>query len=128
MDREKRFEFHETNVTLLWFLMDGLWMMGFEILPVIIAVPAVIIGCLIFVYADKTPHLLAVVVAGSTWMFMDVSWMVSENFEIKWLYILSCIMFWTTFLCLAYSVIKSKNYRESAYETLSGFRRMKIKK
>ncbi len=128
MDREKRFEFHETNITLLWFLMDSLWMMGWKIVPAILAFPAIAMGCIIFVYADKTPRLLAVTVAGSTWMFMDICWMIGENFEIGMFNILSHIMFWVTFICLAYSLTKSREYRESVMEALSGFRRMKVKK
>jgi len=128
MDREKRFEFHETNVTLLWFLMDSLWMMGWKLVPAIIAIPAVVIGCLVLVYADKTPRLLAVTIAGSTWMFMDICWMIGENFEIGTFNILSHVMFWITFICLAYSLTKSREYRESVMETLSGFRRIRINK
>ena len=28
MTREQKLEFYETNVTLLWFLMDGFWGKG----------------------------------------------------------------------------------------------------
>lgn len=128
MTKEKKLEFYETNVSLLWFLMDGLWMMGWKIMPVILSFPAVVLGCLIFIYVDRTPRFLAITIAGSTWMFMDICWMIGDNFEIGIFNILSHIMFWITFLCLAYSLTKSKDYRESVTEVLSGFRRMKIKK
>lgn len=128
MTREKKLEFHETNITLLWFLMDGLWMMGWKIIPAILVFPAAALGCLIFLYADRTPRFLAITIAGSTWMFMDICWMIGENFEIGTFNILSHIMFWITFLCLAYSLTKSKDYRESVTEVLSGFRRVRIKK
>lgn len=123
---EKKFEFYETSTTLLWFLMDGLWMMGFKILSAIIALPAVIAACLVLIYASKTPHLLAIV-AGSTWLFMDICWMIGENFKINWLHMTSKVMFWITFLFLVYGLTKSRNYRESVFEVLSGFRRFKIK-
>lgn len=128
MTREKKLEFYETNVSLLWFLMDGLWMMGWKIIPAILAFPAAALGCLIFIYADRIPRFLAITIAGSTWMFMDICWMIGENFEIGIFNILSHIMFWITFLCLAYSLTKSKDYRESVTEVLAGFRRMKVKK
>src|SRR3989344_3346204 len=113
MTREQKLEFYETNVTLLWFLMDGLWMMGFRVLPAILAFPAVAVGCITLLYADKTPRLLAVTIAGSTWMFMDICWMIGENFQIDVFHILSRTMFWTTLVCLAYSLTKTREYRQS---------------
>lgn len=127
MADSKKASFHEVNASLLWFLMDGLWMMGFKILPAIVSIPAVICGCLVLVYADKTPRLLAVTIAGSSWMFMDISWLIDEHFGIPGLKIFSHSMFWLTFICLAYSMTASKEYRESVYEALSRFNRIKKK-
>lgn len=126
MTREQKLEFHETNVTLLWFLMDGLWMMGWKVVPAILAFPASLLACLIFVYADRTPRILAIIIAGSTWLFMDVCWMIGENFRLEIFNNLSHGMFWTTFICLAYGLTKSKDYREGILETLSGFRRIRV--
>lgn len=128
MTIEQKLEFYETNITLLWFLMDGLWMMGWKIIPAILAFPAVVLGCIVLIYADKTPRLLGITIAGSTWMFMDICWMIGENFEIGTFNILSHIMLWITFLCLVYGCTKSKDYRESVTEVLSRFRRIKINK
>lgn len=128
MTREQKLEFYETNVTLLWFIMDGLWMMGWKIVSAILAFPASFLACLIFVYADRTPRILSVIIAGSTWLFMDVCWMIGENFELEIFSNLSYGMFWATFICLAYGLIRSKDYQEGVLETLSWFRRVKIPK
>lgn len=122
-ERKDVLEFLERNINFLWLLMDGLWMWGLKLIPTLLVFPTIAITLVFFLYSNKTPMVLVGIIVGSSWMLLDIFWMISEFYGIAWIYTLSRIMFLIAVLFMIYESIGSKSYRDSASHAISQFKK-----
>lgn len=122
-ERKDMLDFLERNINFLWLLMDGLWMWKLKLIPTILVFPTLAVTIAFFIYSKKTPMILVGIIVGSSWMLLDVFWMISEFYEIAWIYTLSRIMFLIAVLFMIYESVCNKGYRDSASRTFSQFKK-----
>ena len=112
----------DTVNSLSWFLMDACWMMGF-FPAAFLASPVVVLSGFLLCLIDRRPAFVAINIGIICWIFMNLSWMISDvhNKE-AWLLASRCF-FVLGVLGIGAAIYLSKNLRE----TFSQFRRFRIK-
>lgn len=122
-ERNNMLDFLERNINFFWLLMDGLWMWGLKLIPTLLVFPTIVITVVFFIYSAKTPMILVGIIVGSSWMLLDIFWMISEFYEVAWIYTLSRVMFLIAVLFMIYESVGNKSYRDSASRAISQFRK-----
>src|SRR5687767_9358517 len=67
----------DTVNSLSWFLMDAAWMMGFIRLALLVS-PLVVLSATALTLIDRRPALVAINGGIMAWIFMNMSWMISD--------------------------------------------------
>lgn len=122
-EQKNMLEFLERNINFLWLLMDGLWMWGLKLVPTILVFPTIAVTIAFFIYSNKTSMVLVGVIVGSSWMLLDIFWMISEFYGVVWVYTLSRVMFLIAVLFMIYESVCNKSYRDSASCVISQFKK-----
>lgn len=108
--------------SLSWFLMDACWMTGFFPAAFVVS-PFVVLSGVLLCLIDRRPAFVAINLGILCWIFMNLSWMISDVRDREaWLFASRCF-FLLGALSIGAAVYLSKNLRE----TFSQFRRFRIK-
>ncbi len=67
--------------SIFWFLMDAMWMFSQIELSLIFAIPTVLTGTIVIFMNNKFADIL-VDFSMLMWILMNISWLISEEFEI----------------------------------------------
>lgn len=70
--------FWETLGSVLWLLMDGGWMLGWEVAAFALILPCVAANLMVFRHTPRVVPVLAVTAAMNCWLGMNVIWMVAD--------------------------------------------------
>ena len=68
----------ETAGSVLWFAMDGLWMLNAAGPAKAMVVPTLAMNLLVFRYTRRALSQVAVVAAMNAWLLMNICWMVGD--------------------------------------------------
>lgn len=112
----------DTLNSLSWFLMDAAWMMGSYRVALSLS-PLVVLSAAALTAVDRRPALMAINGGIMAWIFMNMSWMISDiGDKTFWLaasrgfFVLGCAL-----------ILSAAALSENLRETFSHFRRFRLK-
>jgi hypothetical protein len=78
LDVSSRLVLTETLGSVLWFFMDGFWMLSLASAAKWMIFPTVAVNLFVFRYTRPLFSQLAVVAAMNSWLGMNIFWMISD--------------------------------------------------
>lgn len=117
-----RKDLFDTVNSLSWFFMDACWMVGLYPAAFLLA-PFVVLSAIALVLIDRRPAFTAINLGILSWVFMNLTWMVSDVANKDFWLLLSRCFFATGLITIGAAVLLSKNLRA----TFSQFRRFRLK-
>lgn len=77
-DQQSKLLLVETVGSVLWFLMDGFWMLNQAFAAKLMIVPTLAVNLLVFRYTQRSFSHFAVSAAMNSWLLMNICWMVAD--------------------------------------------------
>jgi hypothetical protein len=77
-DQRDKLAFAETIGSVLWFVMDGFWMLELALAAKAMVLPTLIVNLLAFRFAKRSFGQLSVVAAMNCWLVMNIFWMLGD--------------------------------------------------
>ena len=71
----------ETLGSVLWFMLDGFWMLDLPLAAKSLVLPTVAMNLLVFRYAGKSVSQYCVIAAMNAWLLMNIFWMFGDMDE-----------------------------------------------
>ena len=68
----------ETIGSVLWFVMDCLWMLNQAMLAKAMVLPTLAVNLFVFRYTKRSFSQFAVVAAMNAWLLMNIPWMIGD--------------------------------------------------
>ena len=125
--REGRLAFYETIGSVFWFLMDGAWLLEWQLAAFLMVVPAAVFNLLIFRYTPRSYNDMAITGAMNAWLAMNALWIVADLRGTD-----SLVPLAKFFLLVGIALLISVGVRSSSKETLFNairrFRRFRLRK
>lgn len=112
----------DTLNSLSWFCMDACWMIGLYPMAFLLA-PIVVISALLLSLIDRRPAVIAINAGILSWVFMNITWMISDVGDKDFWLLLSRCFFALGLITIGCAVALSDNLRA----TFSHFRRFRLK-
>ena len=78
MELQEKLVLVETAGSVLWFAMDGFWMLNVGGAAKAMVMPTLAMNLLVFRYTRRTLSQVAVVAAMNSWLLMNICWMVGD--------------------------------------------------
>lgn len=126
-EQERRLAFCETIGSVFWFAMDGAWLLEWQLIAFIMAVPAAICNLLTFRYTPRKYNDMAITGAMNTWLAMNALWIIADLKNVNWLVLPAKIS-----LFLGIALLVSVGLRSRSAQTflaiLRRFRRLRLRK
>lgn len=116
----------ETVGSVLWFVMDGLWMLNQALPAKAVAAPALAVNLFVFRYTKHSFSQFAVVAAMNAWLVMNICWMVGDLDRDPRPLAVARVMFGLGMALLALAVAREAASPERLTRVLSHFRRLRI--
>ena len=124
--RARRLVLLETAGSLLWFLMDGCWMLGLGGPARALALPTLVAHALAFRYTERSAVELAVTGSVNCWVLMNVLWMVGDLEGRPVLLAWARAAFAAGLALLLLAAVRAGASGELVRRTLGRFRRMRM--
>jgi hypothetical protein len=115
----------ETVGSVLWFLMDGLWMLNQPTYAKAMVAPTLAVNLFVFRYTRRSFSQISVVAAMNAWLLMNVFWMVGDFDKDARLLELARAMFGFGMLLLALAIGRAATDSERLMKVLARFRRLR---
>jgi hypothetical protein len=116
----------ETVGSVLWFVMDGLWMLNQALPAKAMAAPTLAVNLLVFRYTKRSFSHFAVACAMNCWLVMNICWMVGDLDRNPQPLAAARVMFAFGIGFLAFAVGRNAMNRERLTQVLTHFRRLRI--
>jgi hypothetical protein len=123
-DREKLI-LTETIGSVLWFVMDGFWMLNAVLPAKAMILPALLVNLFVFRYTSRSLSQFSVVAAMNAWLLMNIFWMLGDLDKVPAPLVVARTMFALGLVLLALAVVTSGWRGEGLREVLSRFRRLR---
>ena len=124
--RARRLVLLETTGSLLWFLMDGCWMLGLGGPARALALPTLAAHGLAFRYTERSAVELAVTGSVNCWVLMNVLWMVGDLEGRPDLLAWAQAAFAAGLALLLLAAVRARATGELFRRTLGRFRRLRM--
>ena len=126
-DRQhERLVFTETIGSVLWFLMDGFWMLALSVPAKAMILPTLAVNLFVFRYTKRSFSQIAVVSAMNCWLLMNIFWMISDLDKDPRPMIIAQAMFALGVLLLVAVVARNAARGERLTQVLAHFRRLRV--
>ena len=116
----------ETVGSVLWFIMDGLWMLNQALPAKAIVLPTLAINLLAFRYTKRSFSQYAVVAAMNSWLLMNICWMVGDLDKDPRPVTVARVMFAVGVVLLTLAVGRDAMHPKRLTKVLCHFRRLRI--
>ena len=116
----------ETVGSVLWFIMDGFWMLNQALPAKAIALPALLVNLLVFRYTKHSLSQFSVVAAMNSWLVMNICWMVGDLDKDPRPIVAARVMFALGTLLLIVAAGRECMHPERLTKVLAHFRRLRI--
>ena len=116
----------ETFGSVLWFLMDGFWMLNLALPAKAMVLPTLVVNFLVFRYTSRSFSAYAVVAAMNSWLVMNILWMVGDLDKDPAPLVAARAMFGLGMVMLLLAVAKDATNPERLAKVLAHFRRLRI--
>jgi hypothetical protein len=123
-DREK-LVLTETIGSVLWFVMDGFWMLNAPLLAKTMILPTLLVNLLVFRYTKQSFSPFSVVAAMNSWLLMNIFWTVGDLDKTMAPLVVARTMYALGLILLVLAVAKSGRWGEGLMDVLSRFRRLR---
>jgi hypothetical protein len=115
----------ETIGSVLWFLMDGFWMLNLASAAKGMILPTLVVNLLVFRYAKRSLSQYSVVAAMNSWLLMNICWMVSDLDKNPKPLAAAKVMFALGIVLLAVAWGREASDPERLTKVMSHFRRLR---
>jgi hypothetical protein len=78
LDQRDRMALVETVGSVLWFIMDGFWMLDLANPAKAMVLPTLVVNLIVFRYTRHSFTQSAVVGAMNSWLLMNICWMIGD--------------------------------------------------
>jgi hypothetical protein len=78
VDQRDKLALTETIGSVLWFVMDGFWMLNLALPAKAMVLPTLVVNLLAFRFAKRSFSHMAVVAAMNSWLVMNILWMLGD--------------------------------------------------
>lgn len=115
----------ETVGSVLWFLMDGFWMLNLAVAAKAMVLPTLVVNLLVFRYAKRSLSQYSVVAAMNSWLLMNICWMVGDLDKDPKPIAAARVMFALGMVLLAVAAGRDASHPERPTKVLAHFRRVR---
>ena len=126
MEQQEKLVLVETVGSVLWFIMDGFWMLNQAMPAKTMVSPTLFVNLLVFRYTKHSFSQFCVVAAMNSWLVMNICWMVGDLDKDPRPVAVARIMFALGMLLLAMAVARDAMHPERLPKVLARFRRLRI--
>ena len=116
----------ETVGSVLWFLMDGFWMLNQAGAAKLMVLPTLVVNLIAFRYTPRSLSQYAVVAAMNAWLVMNICWMVGDLDKDPRPLAIARVMFALGVGLLALAVGRNAMHPERLRQVLAHFRRVRM--
>ena len=124
--QHERLVLTETIGSVLWFLMDGFWMLALSGPAKAMVLPTLAVNLFVFRYTKRSFSQIAVVSAMNCWLLMNIFWMISDLDKDPRLMIVAQALFGLGILLLVAVVVRNAARGERLTQVLAHFRRLRV--
>jgi hypothetical protein len=116
----------ETVGSVLWFIMDGCWMLN-QVLPAkLMVLPTLAVNLSVFRYTRHSFSQFSVAAAMNSWVLMNIFWMISDLDKDVRPMAVARVMFALGMILLTLAVGRDAMHPERLTKVLAHFRRLRI--
>jgi hypothetical protein len=116
----------ETVGSVLWFFMDGFWMLNQALAAKAMILPTLAVNLLVFRFTRQSLSQFSVVAAMNSWLAMNICWMVGDLDKDPKPVAAARVMFLLGIALLALAVARDATQPERLKNVLARFRRLRI--
>ena len=128
MIRDKKLELWETFGSVLWFLLDGSWMLDWRMMVTVLIVPTILCNFLTLFYLEKSDGSVLSGITVNSWLLMNVFWILGDMYHVGFAPLWAKITFWSGVGILLIGLIMHKSYKHYIFLVFHRFRRFKLHK
>ena len=126
VQQQDRLVLTETAGSVLWFVMDGLWMLSQPVSAKAMVLPTLAVNLLVFRYTKRSFSQIAVVAAMNSWLLMNICWMFSDLDKDPRPLTAARLLFIAGMVLLTLAVARNVTQPRALKEVLTHFRRLRI--
>jgi hypothetical protein len=126
MHEQEKLLFVETVGSVLWFIMDGFWMLNQAFLAKAMVLPTLLVNLLVFRYTKHSLSQVSVVAAMNSWLLMNICWMLGDLDKDPRPIMAARVMFALGIVLLMLAVGREGMQPERLTKVLAHFRRLRI--
>ena len=126
MHEQEKLVLVETVGSVLWFLMDGFWMLNLALSAKAMVLPTLLVNLLVFRYTKHSFSQLSVAAAMNSWLLMNICWMVGDLNKDPRPIAAARVMFALGILFLMLAIGREGMHAERLTKVLAHFRRLRI--
>ena len=115
----------ETFGSVLWFVMDGLWMLNQALLAKAMVLPTLAVNLFVFRYTKRSFSQFAVVAAMNAWLLMNIFWMIGDLDKAPQFLEFARAMFASGLILLGLAIGRDSMHPERLTKLLARFRRLR---
>ena len=124
--QQNRLALVETLGSVLWFIMDGFWMLSQTLPAKGMVAPTLAVNLLVFRYTERSFSQYCVVAAMNSWLLMNICWMLGDLDKDPRPVAVAQMMFALGMLLLLLAVAKNVRHPERLVKGLTRFRRLRM--
>jgi hypothetical protein len=125
-DQRRKLALTETIGSVLWFVMDGFWLLNQALPAKAMVLPTLAINLLIFRFTKRSFSQMSVAAAMNSWLIMNTFWMLGDLDKDLRLVAIARVMFVLGLVLLALAVARDATRPEGLTKVLAHFRRLRI--
>jgi hypothetical protein len=125
-DRWDKLALTETIGSVLWFVMDGFWMLSLALPAKMMVLPTLAFNLLVFRFTPRSFGHLSVVAAMNAWLMMNILWMAGDLDKDPRFVAAARVMFGLGLVLLALAAGRDAARPERLAKVLAHFRRLRI--
>ena len=116
----------ETVGSVLWFVMDGFWLLDQALPAKVMVLPTLTINLLVFRFTKRSFSHMSVAAAMNAWLVMNTFWMIGDLDKNARLVAIARGMFVVGLVLLGLAVARDATRPEGLTKVLASFRRLRI--
>jgi hypothetical protein len=125
-DQRDKLSLTETIGSVLWFVMDGFWMLNLAVPAKVMILPTLVVNLFVFRYTKRSFSQLSVVAAMNSWLVMNIFWMIGDLDRDPKLIAVARVLFVLGIVLLALAIGWGATRPEGLTRVLAPFRRFRV--
>jgi hypothetical protein len=126
VDQQEKVVLVETIGSVLWFIMDGFWMLNQALPAKAMVLPTLAVNLLVFRYTKRSFSQYSIVGAMNSWLLMNICWMMGDLDKDPRPVSVARVMFALGMILLVLALAKDAMHPERSTKVLAHFRRLRI--